>query len=278
MILKCPVCQLGLKKIEKSYQCSQHHNYDISKYGYTNLLLANQIHSDSPGDQAFMIQARNRFLSLDYYHFLRQEVADLFCQFLPFSTTLTFCDFACGEGYYTNYIHQILNQKKETQTFGIDLSKQAIIEACKRKKKERIESIEYVIGNLMNLPFLNESFDCALNCFAPMFEKEFYRVLKKDGIFIRVLPGKNHLFELKKIIYEKVEFNELKELNIEGFLLLKQKEMNQVIHLKSNQEIMDLFTMTPYYYKSPKEGHQKLKQINNLCLTASFVILVYQKA
>lgn len=117
MILKCPVCQLGLKKIEKSYQCSQHHNYDISKYGYTNLLLANQIHSDSPGDQAFMIQARNRFLSLDYYHFLRQEVADLFCQFLPFSTTLTFCDFACGEGYYTNYIHQNFKSKKRNSNF-----------------------------------------------------------------------------------------------------------------------------------------------------------------
>ena len=95
------------------------------------------------------------------------------------------------------------------------------------------------------------------------------KYLKKGDVLVRnnskVIPAR--LYGYKEDTHAHVEI-----------LLLKQKEMNQVLHLKSNQEIMDLFTMTPYYYKSPKEGHQKLKQINNLCLTASFVILVYQKA
>ena len=67
-----------------------------------------------------MIQARNRFLSLDYNHFLRKKIASLFLTYLTCAPTCTFCDLACGEGYYTNFIHQTLTQIKPTKSFGID--------------------------------------------------------------------------------------------------------------------------------------------------------------
>ena len=43
------------------------------------------------------------------------------------------------------------------------------------------------------------------------------------------------------------------------------------------EEINNLFMMTPYYYKSPIEGSNKLKSLNYLKTKISFKIYVYQK-
>ena len=42
-------------------------------------------------------------------------------------------------------------------------------------------------------------------------------------------------------------------------------------------EINNLFMMTPYYYKSPLEGSNKLKSLNELKTRISFKIYIYQK-
>ena len=49
------------------------------------------------------------------------------------------------------------------------------------------------------------------------------------------------------------------------------------ITLKSKDEIYNLFTMTPYYYKSSKESMNKLLSKDSLNTRVSFVLLVYQK-
>lgn len=274
--VKCPVCNKVLIKNEKTFKCENNHSYDIAKYGYVNLLLANQIHSSSPGDSAEMIKARVRFLELDYYHILRQKILETFLKH-KISNDICFCDLACGEGYYTNYIHQNLSKENNVISCGVDLSKQAIIEACKKVRKDKLENIDYYIGNLMNLPFLDNSFDLMLNCFAPMIHDEFYRVLKKDGIYIRVLPDKDHLYDLKKVLYKNVEENVLKETNIDGYTLLEKIHIKDDILLKTNQEINDLFVMTPYYYKSPIETSKLLRSMDSLKTRISFVLLVYRK-
>ena len=53
--LKCPVCQNKLTKFDNCYKCEKNHNYDISSKGYANMLLANQRHSENPGDSKEMI-------------------------------------------------------------------------------------------------------------------------------------------------------------------------------------------------------------------------------
>ncbi len=274
-IYKCPVCQSSLFKEEKLYQCSLHHTYDISKYGYANFLLANQIHSSFPGDRPEMILARKRFLSQNYYAILRKKLVEIIKMNLKDYTI--FCDLACGEGYYTNYIHQNISKDFSFVTYGIDLSKRAIIEASKTAKQLKLENINYCIGNLMFLPYLNTSFDIMLNCFAPMIDKEFCRVLKENGIYIRVLPGKNHLLELKSVLYEKVILNQLKDLDIPNFSFIDKIEIEDKIKLESQERIHDLFMMTPYYYKTSKEAIKNLYALNELETTISFIILIYKK-
>ena len=274
--LKCPVCQNKLIKYDNCYRCEKNHNYDISSKGYANMLLANQRHSENPGDSKEMILSRVKFLECNYYHFLRQTILETILKYASWDE-ITFCDLACGEGYYTNYIHTKLNESKNVTTVGVDISKYAIIEGCKKKKAEKLENIDYFIGNLMNLPFNNESFSFMLNCFALLDEKEFNRVLKEDGYFIRVLPDTDHLLGIKEVLYDNVILNVMKEKNIDGFTLVDEIHIKDEITLNNKDEIHNLFTMTPYYYKSSKNSLDKLHSLNTLKTIVSFVLLVYKK-
>lgn len=271
-MLKCPVCHKTLLEKEKQYICINNHSFDKNKKGYTNLLLANQIHSFNPGDNKEMINARVNFLKTDKYHILREKLYEIINKYKNFDN-FSFLDIACGEGYYTNYI---MSKFPNAVGQGIDLSKYALINANKNKKELNINNVNYYLASLTKLPFLDESIDIALNCFAPLDEKEFSRVLKKNGIFIRVLPNTYHLWELKEVLYTNVIENKDKDFNFDNFKLLDIKEVEDIISL-NNEEINNLFMMTPYYYKSPIEGSNKLKNLKQLKTRISFKIFIYQK-
>ena len=100
------------------------------------MLLANHKHSINPGDSKEMILSRVRFLELDYYNILRKTILETIKKYASWEN-FSFCDLACGEGYYTNYIHTKLNESKNVTSVGVDISKYAIIEGCKKKKAEK---------------------------------------------------------------------------------------------------------------------------------------------
>ena len=275
-VYRCPVCHKILNKVENTYKCENNHSLDIASKGYVNMLLANQRHSINPGDSKEMILSRVKFLECNYYHFLRKTILEIIIKYAK-KDEFNFADLACGEGYYTNYIHQMLNEKFKANTIGVDISKFAIIEACKKQRALKLTNIVYCIGNLMNLPFLDNSFHFMLNCFALLDEKEFNRVLENEGYFIRVLPDCDHLLEIKEVLYENVIYNVMKEKDLKGFKLIDEIHIKDDITLKSKDEIYNLFTMTPYYYKSSKESMNKLLSKDSLNTRVSFVLLVYQK-
>lgn len=271
-MIKCPVCSSLLIEEEKLYRCLNNHSFDKNKKGYTNLLLSNQMHSIDPGDNLDMVKARVNFLKTNKYKVLRDSLYELINKYKP-KDDFTFLDIACGEGYYTNYL---MNKFFKSNGVAIDLSKYALIEANKNKRELNINNINYYLSSLTRLPFINESIDISLNCFAPLDELEFSRVLKKKGIFIRVLPNKDHLYELKSVLYKDVIENKEKDNVLNNFELLEVKEVSDVIEL-NNEEINNLFMMTPYYYKSPIEGSSRLKSLEYLKTRISFKIYVYQK-
>ena len=270
-MLKCPVCNAQLINNEKQYICDNNHSFDKNKKGYTNLLLSNQLHSSDPGDNKEMIEARVNFLKTNKYKVLRNALENMIDKYKS-KEDFSFLDIACGEGYYTNYLMSKFNKAMGS---AIDLSKYALISANKNKKELNTNNINYYLASLSKLPFLDNSIDIALNCFAPLDEKEFSRVIKKDGIFIRVLPSTYHLWELKEVLYKDVIENKEKDNDLISFELLEVLEVNDTIEL-NNQEINNLFLMTPYYYKSPLEGSNKLKSLNYLKTRISFKIFVYK--
>lgn len=272
--LICPVCKNILEKEVSSYRCVNNHSFDISKNGYVNLLLNSHFRSSQPGDNREMVEARRNFHDKDIYNTLKNKLSTIIYNKIPQNGL--FCDIACGEGYYTNYIYKKIFCKNAT-CIGIDISKFAILEASKKVKKDLGSgNLLYAVGNLNSLPIQNNCIDVILSCFAPMDASEFNRILKYKGLFIRVLPNKEHLFELKTLLYKDPRYNIEKEPFIYGLKLIEKLELKET-KIVDRETLIDLFKMTPLYYKTNKSAFLKFEKIEQFAITLDFLIYVYEK-
>lgn len=267
----CPVCSQSLIKKEKSYICKNRHTFDISSKGYVNLLPANKKHSAAPGDDKLMVTARNSFLSLGYYSHLKETLENFADKYS--GKTVSVLDCGCGEGYYTQGVCQkLVQQRKQAEIKGIDISKEAVAIAAKRLKEG-----EFAVASSFHLPIQDKSVDVLINCFSPLCLKEFTRVLKKNGVFLYVVPAPKHLWQLKEALYEKPYENPLKEEQYDGFELIETVKAEREIYIDNNADINNLFKMTPYVYRSPKEAQEVLLKAEKLTVNAHFIVYVYRK-
>lgn len=259
-MLICPVCHKTLKKQENRYVCENKHSFDVAKQGYTNLYLKSSAHS---GDNKEMVKARTDFLNKGFYQPLRDSIIDWIKQL----NIETIIDAGCGEGYYTNEIQKELNNC----IYAFDLSKEALKYAARQNK-----NVNYYISSIFELPIEKKSSDLVLNVFAPFAQEEFYRVLNKNGYVMKVDPAKDHLYEMKEVLYDTVLLNdEIKEEN-EFFKLIEKRYVCFSMNLMA-EDIKNLFKMTPYYYKTSIYSKNKLLQLTELNCRASFVIYLFKK-
>lgn len=265
----CPICSFMLKREDKSLKCKNNHSFDISKSGYTNLLLSQK--SGNHGDDKLMVRARRDFLNSGYYDFLRDKLSETVKKYSKNGYTIL--DAGCGECFYTADIHKVLNEAGiSVGILAVDISKNALTAA-----KNRAEGIQRAVASIFNIPVSDNSCDIVLNVFAPFCREEFFRILKPRGIYIQVIPLKNHLIELKNAVYDKPYVNAVNEYRIDGFELIKSAELHNRIELKSNEDIKNLFMMTPYYYKTSEKDFKKLDFIETLKVRTEFAILCYRK-
>ena len=270
-LFRCPICGEPLTREERSYTCPRRHSYDIAKEGYTHLLPANLKHSTAPGDDKGMAAARRDFLSRGYY----APLLDALCREINArcGDTPSVLDVGCGEGYYTAGIHHaLLAEGKTPRTAGTDISKAILRLAAKREK-----AVEFAVASSARLPVENASVDVLLNCFSPLFPEEFRRVLKPGGYFFYVVPAAEHLWELKQVLYDAPYPNEEKETPYEGFAYEAIVPVESTIHLENQADIHALFQMTPYYWKTPKSGAERLAQLDALDCRISFRIHIFHK-
>lgn len=229
------------------------------------------MHSKDPGDDKGMAAARNRFLSGDYYRPLCDALAQLALTYAPENCSVL--DAGCGEGYYSAAIYQALDQGGlSPKMAGVDLSKHALRRAAKREK-----AVEFAVASVYDLPVPDETADLLVNCFSPLALEEFLRVMKPGGVYFYVVPGEKHLWELKEILYENPYPNTEKRTPYEGLSYLEVQEIDGTIHLPDQQTISDLFQMTPYFWKTPKSGTERLARLDSLDVTISFRVHVFRK-
>ena len=107
---------------------------------------------------------------------------------------------------------------------------------------------------------------------------EFRRVLCPGGKLIRAYPLARHLWELKELIYDKPYENPVTDMEEEGFRIVDRREIRYPIHLSDSEEIMALFQMTPYYYKTGAADQAKARQAQALDTWLEFGVVVYEKS
>lgn len=256
-MLICPVCGNKLIKNERAYICEKNHSFDMAKEGYVNLLTGKHKAGELIGDNRDMARARRTFLEKGYYDFLADELSKYISQ------DAKLLDISCGEGYYTDY----MRRKTGADVSGFDISKEMIRLAAKKYK-----DVNFFVANIAKIPVKSESIDVAVQICAPFSEKEFARILKKEGILLSVVPGKRHLWGLKELLYENPYENNEDNTEYESLKKIDSITINTKVTLSGQEEIMSLFAMTPYYYKTSEKDRQKLENTDSLTTELEFVI------
>ncbi len=259
--LACPVCRGGLSLTDnkKSLVCEKRHCFDIASSGYVNLC-----HSHG-GDSKEAVRARREFLSLGYYRPIANETVRLLDKY---SKGRLVADLGCGEGYYGDII-----ASAGYALCGFDLSKTAVEAAAKRKNPNAF----FAVAGIFDLPLADASVNALTNIFAPCAEEEYTRVLKKGGCLIVAGAGEDHLLGLKKAIYDTPTLNSLRADLPKKLHHAETARVKYEITLKSNDEIKQLFSMTPYFYRTDAEGFARLGALTALTTEIDVLFDVYIK-
>lgn len=270
MEIICPVCGEVLFQEGNSYCCSNNHRFDLSRKGALNLLLSSG-KGKHHGDDKLMVRSRSYFLEKGYYDRLSEQVCDLLIENLPHSSFII--DAGCGEGKYTvDIFNSALACGKDVEILGIDISKDAV-SALRSRSRE----IFGIVSSVAKIPVKDKSADAIVNIFSPLVPDEFERVLKDDGVLLRVVPRENHLIELKQVVYDTPYLNPPETGDIKGFIVKEKRELDYRVIMSTNEDIVNLFQMTPYYYKTGRKDQQKLAGVSNLHVTFSFAVFLYGK-
>ena len=159
---------------------------------------------------------------------------------------------------------------------GVDISKFAVDYASKRLSPSGNDNFFFAVGSVFELPVSDGAAGVITNVFAPCAEKEFSRALKSDGVLIVAHAGENHLMGLKKVIYDEAHANtERADLPV-SMPKLDERRVRFEIEISGNQSIMNLFAMTPYYWRTSQEDAKKLEMTETLKTEVDVIISVYK--
>lgn len=266
-LLRCPVCGGALQGSDdgRSVFCTgaKKHCFDLSKSGYLNLAGP----CGGEGDLKESVRSRKAFLDAGYY----RPLADAVLSKLNAVHAKTVLDAGCGEGYYTNCFAE-----DGRVMLGVDLSKCGIDVAAKRAKAQKTDAA-FVVAGIFELPVADESVDAVVNLFAPCAEAEFLRVLRPNGFLLLAGAGERHLWGLKEALYDTPYLNQPRADLPVGMKLISKERLHDTIEVAGKEQIMSLFSMTPYYWRTAEKDRQKLERLNLLTTEVDFDLFLYQK-
>ena len=272
--LLCPVCSADLSETEnkKSLVCgkgTKPHCFDFASSGYMNF----EVGKSGVGDSKECVRSRSAFLSAGYYEPISDKLNELADKY--FDKCGTVLDAGCGEGYYTL---RMASSMPYASFIGADISKPAVEHAAKEARKNGLANTLFTVCSIFGLPIKGSALDGVTCLFAPCPEDEFSRVLKKDGILILVSAGKNHLHGLKKALYNEVHLNDERADSPKNMEIIENATVSYSAVLKTHEDIINLFSMTPYFYRTSVRDKAKLDDLDTLTTEIEVDFSVYRKA
>ena len=276
--LACPVCgaPLGVTEDGRSLACkgSRRHLFDGGAGGYVHLAPAH----GGGGDSKEAVRARTAFLTHGYYAPARDALVALVQAYTPDGGPVL--DAGCGEGYYSGAIAEA-----GYPVMGVDLSKFAADAAAKSARAHRLRTGNapmtlYAVGSVFALPVADGLFDTVTNIFAPCAPAEYARVLKSGGHLIVAGAGERHLMGLKELIYDDPYLNQPRRDLPDGTSALSPVDKQTVtftVTVTGREHLAALFSMTPYYWRTSRDGHTRLSDATELETEVSFDFYIYKK-
>ncbi|MER6680659.1 methyltransferase domain-containing protein [Streptomyces olivaceoviridis] len=237
-LLRCPTCRTRrLHPEHGALRCPVGHTFDIARHGYAGLLTGTRATS---GDDAAMVQARDRFLSTGAYAPIRHIGVGLAADAV--SERATVVDVGCGTGYY---LAGVLDQVPGARGLGLDTSVRALRSAA--RAHDRAAAVAWDV--FRSFPLADGVADVVLNVFAPRNPAEFRRVLRPTGRLIVIRPTARHLAELRGRLPGMVAIDPAKEQRLHRTLgpffeaaVTEQVEYSATL---TRADAVDLIAMTP---------------------------------
>ncbi|MFB6524937.1 methyltransferase domain-containing protein [Streptomyces sp. NPDC056399] len=237
-LLRCPACRTRRLHPERAaLRCPMGHTFDIARHGYAGLLTGTRATS---GDDAAMVQARDRFLFTGSYVPIREVGAHLAADAVSGKATVV--DVGCGTGYY---LAGVLDHLPGARGLGLDTS----VRALRLAARAHVRAAAVAWDVFRPFPLADESADVVLDVFAPRNPAEFHRVLRPTGRLIVVRPTGRHLAELRGQVPGMVTIDPAKEERLHRALtpffeavVTEQVEYSATL---SRPDVLDLVAMTP---------------------------------
>ena len=271
---QCPLCGAPLAG-DVSLKCARNHSFDRAKEGYWHLLPVQSMRTKAPGDSKEMVAARRAFLNAGYYGIFGQAAGELcleYGQSAAPGAALHLLDAGCGEGWYDRCIaQQFAKAGRPLQLAGFDIAKPAVRLAAKA-----LPAARYAVASSFSQRVRPGWADLLLNCFSPFAQEEFQRVLRPGGRMIYVVPGAEHLYQMKAVLYDTPYKNPVQEVAYPGFRAIGEREVQGTITVPHDQ-LEALFAMTPYYWKTPRDGAARLAALPELTTDIAFRFLLFEK-
>lgn len=273
-LFQCPICKNNMEVVElKSLKCTKNHSFDFARQGYINLLT-------TPAKTKYdkqLFESR-RFLMEEHGFFepVTTKISELIKTNLK-HTKLAILDTGSGDGTHLAKIRKILlDGGIYVNGVGIDIAKEGITVAAKYHS-----DLIWCVADLANSPCRNESFDVILNILSPSNYQEFKRILKDDGLLIKVIPRSNYLKELRTFFFKDSEKQTYTNEDI--IQLFKERTefiRQETVHYKTelNREALTaLVEMTPLTWDVDKNQIDKFLQKESAGITVDVDILIGRK-
>ena len=229
----CPKCRENFLIKNNSLVCKNGHCYDLSKKGTVNFLSgkATDIYD------AALFDSRKKIILSGFY----KPVISVLNEMIKGKFIL---DIGCGEGSFI----KLLENKNRT-FFGIDIAKEGINSASEYTGNF------FAVADLAKLPFSDNSFDTLLNIFSPSNYSEFKRILKTDGVLLKIVPNKGYLKEIREFYSINTDYNNTPVMEIfkKNFEICEEKRVNYTIDV-SDENLSHLLKMTPLMWNVPDKS------------------------
>lgn len=251
-ILSCPLCQKEMKVTEESTViCENRHTFDLAKQGYVNFMT----HPAPSMYGSELFNARKKVIDRNLYHLMYETIVE---QLNLYEKDLTVLDTGCGEGSHLVKIKEAYEQSGtyKMHAAGIDIAKEGIVAAAKN-----YGGMMWYVGDLAKSPFKDQSFDCILNILSPANYSEFQRLLKPDGVVVKVVPQSGYLKELRDQFFvdeDKKTYSNAKTVERfkEQFKEVTVARITATLPLEK-ELVPDLVHMTPLGWHQKEDINEK---------------------
>lgn len=267
--LRCIYCHEKLQFTPYLLRCRHGHSFDLSKQGYAFL-------SKKPSDSYYqrdLFEVRRQIIAhSSFYEKLHANIihylSDLSCPVI--------LEAGSGEGSHLFKIGQAIHHGI---CMGIDLSKDGIIMSTDYNDHQLS-----MVADLSEIPLLDQQCDVILSILSPSNYEEFNRVLKPNGIILKVIPNEGYLQEIREIMRQHgwiSSDNYDNHLVIESFLRhYPQAEIQTVKEsvYVSQETLHQLIRMTPLTWHLTDDQLQQLQQSMPSNITLDMSILIHQQS